>query len=209
MGVDVDCCRCIKIETLKENVTKFEEDKLFQEFLNDGNNKADFFSLLNTPTTEKAQVLDLRFREFFRQKKILNYLYGMIRRFAVDYDKRVRRRNMNYLLILDKQVGSGDDFNKNTLTDLIPSNAKTPLEETLVNEEQFFLENEELRRVFINLKQKQKDILKMYYVEGLTNKEIGQRLNKSPQNIQYWHKKSIQELYKSLTELAKDGAVNE
>ncbi|MBD8591430.1 sigma-70 family RNA polymerase sigma factor [Peribacillus simplex] len=204
VGSDVDCCRNIKIETLKYNVSKFENDRLFQEFLSDGNNKAEFFSMLDEPTEEKALVLDQKFREFFRQKKILNYLYGMIKRFAVDYDKRVRRRNTNYILILDKQVESGDDFNKNTLIDLIPSTAKTPLEETLVNEDLLFLENEELRILFANLKQKQKDILKMYYSDGLTNKEIGQRFNKSPQYIQYWHKKSIQQLYKSLTELDKD-----
>lgn len=185
-----------------ERLPKIMEDPVIREFLEvEGNRKA-FDAAINSFDESKLKDLDERFKEFYRLNRISRYLTGLIKRYSIDFDKRVKLRNNRFQLIMDKPVRSGKEDSVLTMGNLLTSTDKTPYdileERERLKENIFVAKNQLLQESLEELESKQIEILYLKYEEGYSNKEIGKFFGQTEQNISYWHKKTIKQLKKSM-----------
>lgn len=191
-------------EEVKNNLTRVLENKVIQEFLEDEECNELFNQLLEKPDEEKIKILDEKFKEFYRINRIIRYLSGFVRRYPIDYDKRVKLRNKRYLLIIDKTVTNNMDETNVGMIDLIKDGYQKEIDEDLLKPTGFFsIENDELELVVNELNEKQRRILYLYYERGLNNKEISEIFGQTEPNISYWHKKTLKHLAERLSRKKK------
>ena len=142
--------------------------------------------------------LNKRFKEFYRSNRISRYTTGLIKRYSIDYDKRVKLRNNRYQLIIDKPINDGRDGANLTMGNILTDSNKTPYEileeKERMKNKNFIAENQLLQKSVGELDPKQIEILHLKYVEGYNNKEIGEMFGQTEQNISYWHKKTLKQL---------------
>lgn len=191
-----------KLEEIKKRGPVILENPIVKEFLEIEENAKLFNEMLEDQKEKNISILDERFKEFYRFNRIIRYMTGLIKRYPVDYDKRVKVRNSRYQLIIDKPVNIGRDDSNITIGDLIEGKTKTP-EQSLLDKEDvqellFQTSNPVLSAALKKLDPKQLKILNMYYVKGYNNKEIGEHFRQTEQNISYWHKKTLKQLKGSL-----------
>lgn len=195
---EVDCCQ----KLIKEMKNKINEIPVIIEFLNNTQNKLSFDNFIKQPNQRNLDILNLNFMKFYRINRIVRYMSGLIKRYPIDYDKRVKLRNNRYQLIMDKPLNNGSNEPNITIGDTVKSNTVNPMDVIIKLDEkirlQFEIKNQLLSHAFNQLNDKQKKILYLYYELGFNNKEIGHYFNQSEQNISYWHKKTLKELRENL-----------
>lgn len=199
---DVNGCRKATLLKIKERLPVILQDPIVREFLKDQESKAVLEQALETLQDKDINKLDEQFKEFYRLNRALRYLTGLIKRYAIDYDKRVKLRNIRYQLIVDKPVPNGSGESNITMKDMLETSNKTP-EQFLMSKENeqrklFAMENHKLSDAIELLEPKQHQILYLYYAQGYTNKEIGKAFRQTEQNISYWHKKTLKQLERGL-----------
>ncbi|AVB12162.1 sigma-70 family RNA polymerase sigma factor [Bacillus subtilis] len=189
-----------EVERLRVRLSEVVKNPVMKEFLEDPENKAIFYDAIEHPTIQKLITLDKQFKNFYRVNRIIRYLSGFIRRYPIDYDKRVKRRNKRYQLILNKPLVHHKDNTQNEVGDLIIDDRSIdPLEHLIVKDRNLFpLYNKTLDKAVQHLTPKQTRILDLYYDKGFTNKEIGGLFGETKQNISYWHQKTLNQLKEAL-----------
>ncbi len=203
---DIAICESDEVACYKrkifERLPKIMEDPVIREFLEVEGNRKVFDAAINSFDESKLKDLDERFKEFYRLNRISRYLTGLIKRYPIDFDKRVKLRNNRYQLIMDKPVRSGKEDSVLTMGNLLTSTDKTPYdileEKERLKENIFVAKNQLLQESVAELEPKQIEILYLKYEEGYSNKEIGKFFGQTEQNISYWHKKTIKQLKKSM-----------
>ena len=186
------------METGQENGEKILKNPVIKEFLKDEKNKVSLERFLNIPTKENLEHLNDLFAKFYRINRVIRYMSGLIKRYPIDYDKRVKLRNKRYQLIMDKPVNGKDESGTATLSDIVAVENKTPLDQVIKQENRkemsFEIKTDFLHDEYKNLADKQREIIYMYYEQGFNNREIGEKFNQTEQNIRYWHDKTIKQL---------------
>lgn len=198
---EVPYCSRKQIEEMKSRLPEILRNPIVKEFLEvEENNKA-FFKFIEGKEND-VEILDRRFKDFYRLYKIIRYMIGLIKRYSIDYDKRIKVRNNRYQLIINKPINNGMDESNVTMEDLLDSETSTP--------EEYIIDKEVEKELVINTKNpaltesikeltpKQLEILHLYYVIGYNNKEIGEHFGQTEQNISYWHKKTLKQLRENL-----------
>ncbi|ECO1677996.1 sigma-70 family RNA polymerase sigma factor [Peribacillus frigoritolerans] len=196
---DAGHCYRKEILEIKKRLPKILEDPMVKEFLKDKENQTAFNRAMEILDEVNIKNLDQKFRNFHRINRIIRYMTGLIKRYPIDYDKRVKLRSSRYQLVVDKSINNGRDGSNVTMKDLlVEGKGETPVECLMHKEDKqknfFQMENQYLNEAIEKLDPKQHQILYMYYEQGLNNKEIGEYFGQTEQNISYWHKKSIRQL---------------
>lgn len=180
---------------VEENLPEIMRNPVIQEFLEDENNKSLFYQAFENPKEDNIRQLDIQFKRFYRYNRIIRYLSGLIRRYPIDYDKRVKLRKNRYPLTVDKTVTHNNTGSTMTMVDLIQDKSQKSSDYYLFKQSgSIFLENEQLLKLIEELNRKQRQILYLYYEIGFNNKEIGSLFGQTEQNISYWHKKTLKYL---------------
>ncbi|MDZ3957034.1 sigma-70 family RNA polymerase sigma factor [Bacillus thuringiensis] len=177
------------------------EQPIMKDFLSINENRELFFESILDPNNKNNELLDYKFKLFFKRCVIIKYINTLIRIYSIDFDKRVRKNRERYLLILDKPIQSESNDISTTMIDMI----KTPESNETSN---FVFENRtelkdvikdpKLYKALNELTEKQYAILELIYIRGFNNKEVATLFNESPQNISNIHKKTLRKLKKSL-----------
>lgn len=200
---------CITVNEVKKSMNKIVENPVIKEFLTYDENKVVFETAMKLPTTENLEALDLKFKEFYRFNRIIRYMSGLIRKYPIDYDKRVKVRNSRYQLVFDKPINNGKEDSNTSLAELISNGKETVLEQLIskeYNEKNLInIKNEDLLQAYKKLNKKQCEILYLYYEKGFNNREIAQLFGQTEANISYWHKKTIRQLREILSERSTRG----
>lgn len=174
------------------------KNPVLQEFLEAKEHKEIFYESLESLDESSLRELDRKFKEFYRINRIERYISGLIKRYAIDYDKRVKLRNSRFQLIMDKPINTSKEDSSVTMRELIPNKGKNPVINLIEKEEKrnfiFDIKNPCLYKAIHELSLKQREILYLYYKKGLNNKEISKYYGQTEQNISYWHKKTLKEL---------------
>lgn len=190
---DVDCCRKTLIR-IKERLPEILENPIMKDFLKEDNEKIFYKALGNLEDKDILELND-RFIDFYRMNRTTRYLTGLIKRYSIDFDKRVKLKNNRYKLVMDKPIS--DDANA-TLGNLIANEEKSPYEHLELkenfNRNIFVTDNQQLLTAIEELTPKQIEILYLKYERGYNNKEIGEYFGQTEQNISYWHKKTLKQL---------------
>ncbi|MCM3024981.1 sigma-70 family RNA polymerase sigma factor [Heyndrickxia ginsengihumi] len=185
------------IREVKKSIDKIVNNSVVKEFLSIEENEDILKKAIESPTTNNLKELDQKFKKFYRYNRIIRYVSGLIRRYPIDYDKRVRVRNKRYQLTLDKPINDEQE-RSSPLTELIPNGEEQILDQLITKEFNeyglFRIENKMLLKAFKLLNKKQCVILFLYYEKGFTNREIAHFFGQTESNISYWHKKTIRQL---------------
>ena len=203
------CCFCeYHYWVLKKKMPGLLRTAVMQRFIEVEENKKAFDEAMKEYNADKLRALDERFKAFYHLDRAVGYMIGVVKRYSIDYDKRVNLRNKRFPLVLDGPPTSvrGDGFL--AIKDLIDDGQSQPdiLFERKENKKELGVpirDNHRLSRVLRRLNSRQKKILNLYYVQGYTNKEIGEFFNQTEQNVSYWHKKIKKQIQQAHCNQAK------
>lgn len=185
-------------EFFRENSRGLNEP-IIKDFLKTDENYQILVKAVVYKSLTHKKLLDERFQVFFKKARIIKYVNSLIRFYSIDFDKRIRRVNSRYPLVLNaKPNGATEDI---TLIDILPSDEADPVKTLLENEGNRLkdvIENQHLHQAINKLSKKQLRIIELIYVNGLTNKEVAKYFDDSPQNISKTHKQALINLRKNV-----------
>lgn len=184
-----------QIEILEKYKTKLK-NPLIIGFLSKEENYELFKKATLDPSKENIDLIEKSFHEHCYNIKMIKYVDSLIRNYSVDYDKKIRKNNNRYPLIIDSQTSTNRldswilyENEYTTVQDDLSSGGKN-----LKNH----ISNTKLLHALEGLTNKQFLILELIYIEELNLKEIASRLNTTPQNISNIHRKAINNLRKKI-----------
>lgn len=141
------------------------------------------------------------FKLYYEKVRMDAYIFNLIKYYAIDFDKKIKKLNNRYLLSLDKPTIKDEKLN---LIDSIGNSIQFTTECKTLRDE---ITDEIIIRALNSLTDYQYKILDLIYVKNLTQKEIAALVNSSPQNISNIHKKALRKL-KLQINLLKEGKEN-
>ncbi|MDG4730135.1 MULTISPECIES: sigma-70 family RNA polymerase sigma factor [Bacillus] len=171
---------------LKAKWKEIIDHPLIQQFLSNPKNEQLLRQVMEEPNEENAKKLDSEFKQFYQKIRIIKYISTMIRIFSVDFDKRVKKKQQRFPLILDHSD-----------TQEVKDPVQTDTYEAVLFNQQDLgehLQDQTLYKAYQQLTDKQKMVLTQIYVEGQTMKEIADQLGETRQNISNIHKKALNKL---------------
>lgn len=190
--------RCLQQYILEKNEPhEIKNLPVIKEFIKIKKNE----KLLEKAYIEKdskiIKELNSAFKKFHRLLEGVKYAIGIIKRYPIDFDKRVRKRNSRNLLILDKPIQKNNDSFSTSYLELIQDpNQEKELSKNLFKETIFEIKNPKLKQAITSssLSPLQEKILRLIYEESYSQREVAKKLKHSEQNIYYWHKKTLKQL---------------
>lgn len=197
-----------KVKNIKNRLPEVLANPVVKEFLENESNSKAFYKVLDYPNTENINLLDRKFKDFYRYNRIIRYLTGLIKRYSIDYDKRVKLRNNRYPLIMDKPI-NGTGYSAKSMVEMFSDTKQITVDYSVLKEDEpFYIENEFLYKAIQKLNSKQWIILFLFYEKGFNNKNISQLFGQTEQNISYWHKKTLKQLKETFQDF-KGGELSE
>lgn len=180
---------------IKIFLTNFERKKMdpvIHFFLQDQKNRDLLSSFLAEPCPENKIRLDNAFKAHYKKAKVISYINKLIHFFSIDFDKKVNRyysRNI-FLSSFAKDENNVHELPSKQLEQ------QNDLYDTVLNSQGLLqsISSEELFHAIKTLSSKQLLILDLKYSQNLSNKEIAQILNESPQTISYNLRTAIKKL---------------
>lgn len=132
---------------------------LIESFLGNGEHLALLIQNLYNPNNQNEQALNEAFRDYYTGVKIINYISKTLYWEGINFDKQQRRKNIRYPLILDGTITDEGPINlesdKKSVEHQVIENEKSPIIERL--------ENLTLKKAFLSLTKRQKEVLQSVY----------------------------------------------
>ncbi|WP_430742802.1 sigma-70 family RNA polymerase sigma factor [Bacillus atrophaeus] len=172
---------------------QFLNEPIVKKFLLNSTNKKIFKEATKHPTLQNQQLLDQRFKKFYKKARILKYLTTMIKISSIDFDKRNRKMNQRFLLTLDAPIKQDEETTASRIDTIPDENEVDPLTKCCINLDEC-ITDPQLHQAYTNLNEKQKKILNLMYIEGLTLQDIATFLGDSRQNVFNIYKRSLNKL---------------
>ncbi|MCR6525379.1 sigma-70 family RNA polymerase sigma factor [Lysinibacillus capsici] len=176
-----------------------KRNPLIAGFLKDNDHYEHYEKAILNPTTENKNKVEEMFKSYYEKVRMNAYIFSLIKYYAIDFDKKVKKLNNRYVLTLDKPAINDEKVN---LIDSLKSSIQFTTECKTLKDE---ITDEKTIRALNSLTDYQYKILDLIYVKSLTNKEIAALVNSTPQNISNIHKKALKKLKLNLL---KEGEKN-
>ncbi|MFT0803536.1 sigma factor-like helix-turn-helix DNA-binding protein [Bacillus swezeyi] len=173
---------------------QFLNEPIVKRFLANPANLKLFQEATQNPTFQNQQLLDQRFKKFYKKARILKYFSTMIKVSSIDFDKQHRRIKQRFLLTLDAPLNKEDEAT--TRIETVPDKNEDPFSKSCVSLNEC-ITDPKLYEAYSKLNNKQKKVLNLMYAEGLTIQDIATFLEDSKQNINNIHKRSLKRLKKA------------
>lgn len=170
---------------LKAKWKEIIDHPLIQQFLSNPKNEQLLKQVMEEPNEENAKKLDSEFKQFYQKIRIIKYISTMIRIFSVDFDKRVKKKQQRFPLILDHPD-----------TQEVKDPVQTDTYEAVLFNQQDLgehLQDQTLYKAYQQLTDKQKMVLTQIYVEGQTMKEIADLVRRNETKYLKHTQKSAQQ----------------
>lgn len=165
---------------------------LIESFLGNGEHLALLIQNLYNPNNQNEQALNEAFRDYYTGVKIINYISKTLYWEGINFDKQQRRKNIRYPLILDGTITDEGPINlesdKKSVEHQVIENEKSPIIERL--------ENLTLKKAFLSLTKRQKEVLQSVYGDNQSLTETASCLNITQQGASKIHKLAIERLRK-------------
>lgn len=163
-------------------------ERLLNGFLREGNNEDLLKKYMISKEREIKDLLDERFKVFFKKKKVLSYFLKVLHFESKHFDKRIRTHNKIYQLPSNEE--GVESFIEEHLN-LEINEMFQPIEEHISDID-----------IFLALKKltsKQKTVLSFAFVHNLNDTEIAKLFNVSQQSITKTKKTAIKNLRKGIS----------
>jgi RNA polymerase sigma factor (sigma-70 family) len=182
------------------------EQPIMKEFLRLEENRTLLNKHLQSPSKEEKEELDRRFKAFYKKLKTIKYINSLIRMYAIDYDKRLKKQNTRNLLILDAPLTYHHKGEETTLANTMKAAQQGVMEREPYQygrELKEQIAEDWLYKALESLTPKQLKVLELLYVHQVNRKDIAIQLGSSRQNISNIHSKAIKKLRRIYTEEEK------
>ncbi len=183
IGVMKMCNEHQKIEEFFRRNMEQVKNPIISSFLADAKNLYLVQNAILYPTDCNMKMVDETFQSHYIRVRKIKYVSSLIYYFSLDFDKKRRRLQNRYLLIVDNGISEFDSAGEDER-----------IEEGLLDT----VENEELFKALRKLTDKQLQILEMIYVKDSPIKVIAESLQTTPQNISNLHRKALNKLHHML-----------
>ncbi|MFC9541354.1 sigma factor-like helix-turn-helix DNA-binding protein [Lysinibacillus sp. NPDC056959] len=191
----------MKNEWDEERIRKFEgenqkllSNNLVISFLKIPTNKNMYMKTISNPTPENMKKLDILFKHFYFKVRFISHISTTLKFNSINYDNRLRLLQSRFTSTLDASINSNGG--EETFLDLLPDEQAYNLFGEIVNNDH--LDEHVTCPILYDalnlLTKKQKEIINFAYVEGLSDTEIGLKLNKTQQAISKTHKKALESM---------------
>lgn len=184
------------------------EQPVMKGFLTVFENKKLLLEVINNPSEENNQLLEEKFKNFYKKTVIIKYINSLIRIYSIDFDKRVRRNKKRYLLLLDKPVQNDFEDSFTSMIDVIQTSSDDETYHLVAEKDLDFksiIEDVNLYKALNQLTKKQYRVLELIYLKKLNNKQVANLFGESPQNISNIHNKALKRLRNLLVRDIKKG----
>jgi RNA polymerase sigma factor (sigma-70 family) len=176
---------------IKKN-KKEMRNPLIKGFLEDENNFNLFKQAIMNFTEENKKLVEEAFAEYYEDIRKISYFSNMIKFLSIDFDKKIRKLNNRFLLTLDQPLRMESDESV-TMKDIIVDSSVPTFNggsESLKSQ----ISDEKLYQALDILTKKQFLILELIYVRKLSNIEVAEIVQSTPQNVSNLHKKALKKL---------------
>lgn len=181
-------------ETIKNLLqkNKIMNKALVLTFLENKDNFNLFEKAIANPTQENRDLVEKAFQEHYEKVRFDFYFTNLIKRAAVDFDKKIRKINERFSLTLDTPTTKGGESGGSIVDLLVDDNPYNPFEQgSTLNGE---ITNELLFQALEYLTDSQYKILELLYVKNLTNLKAAKTANVSAQYVSQTQKRALQKL---------------
>lgn len=200
---------CIQnLERFREENKEFLENKITQSFLKDEKNQRLLLEAICNPTKENKEKLDIEFKKFYFSIRFTAFISSSLYFNAINFDKRYRKMSERYILTVDKPLGDEEDTSfKDIIAD---SQAEIQIENIIQSDDiTDYIEDPVLYEAILTLSDKQREVINLAYVKGLSDTEIGKMLNKSQQAISKMRNRALKKICNFIKEERRKELRNE
>jgi len=185
----------------EEKIKKFEEEnsELFQNnlvrsFLNIPYNKRVYREAIAVPTPENKQKLDMLFKHFYFKIRFISHISTTLKFNSINYDKKMRLLQSRFSTTLDAPINSSEG--EESFLDLIANEVSFGALDDFLSKGDItdHVSCSILYDSLNSLTEKQKQVINLVYVEGLSDTEIATLLNKTQQAVSKTHKKALKNI---------------
>ncbi|MEC2074418.1 sigma factor-like helix-turn-helix DNA-binding protein, partial [Alkalihalophilus marmarensis] len=177
------------ISSFFNEIPQMLEEPIMRGFLKEHSNVKTLETYIKHPTQENRLVLDNAFKDHFYKVRLIYYITTLIRNHVFDIKDRYQRFDSRNLLIVDQPI---NDENTTSFIDLIR------YDQNDLNKENYrckslieCVSEEEIYNGLKKLKEKERKVLDLIYLNGFTNSEAAVYLNQSPQSVSKLHKNAV------------------
>ncbi len=185
----------------EERIKKFEgenqqllNNELVISFLKIPTNKEKYMDTILNPTMENMKELDMLFKHFYFKIRFISHISSTLKFNSINFDKKLRLIQSRFSLTLDATINANEG--QETFLDLVADEqAESHFSEVNLKDNlDDYVISPILYDALNSLTKKQKEIISLAYAEGLSDTEIGRRLNKTQQAVSKTHKKALENM---------------
>lgn len=180
--------------------SKVLNQPIVKQFLDNSRYYSIFVNVVRDPSSENIDLLNLTFKKFYKKVRMIKYINTMINLFSIDFDKRNRKNQKRHVLVLNAPLQESSSSAPVERIDTISDPKYVESSEPCIkkcNDLTEYIEDKRLYDAFCKLTNKQRKVLNLLYIEGLTMQDIATFLGESRQNIFNIHKRSLEKLRKN------------
>ncbi|MDQ0207453.1 sigma-70 family RNA polymerase sigma factor [Alkalicoccobacillus murimartini] len=170
---------------------------VIKAFLEEEHHEEQLAKSISNPTEKNIEVVNESFRAFYMELRLVKYLSQLIHFYSIDVSKRYRRHFSRHSYVMDQPLSYDNSLH---LHDVLESTE--PSTETLVTETskslEDLIEHPLLYEQFLSLSDKQKQVLNLQFIQGLSHKVIAEKLGSTPQNISQIGSRALAKLRESI-----------
>lgn len=183
---------------------EFLNNAVIKSFLEIPSNKNLLINVICHSTPENQAKLDYEFKKYYFNIRFTSFVSNTLYFNAINYDKRYRKVAKRYPLTVDKPLGNEENT---TLKDTIKDESSEITIDCLINSAKIedYILDPILIEAIRTLTVKQKEVIDLAYVFGMSDTAITKMLNKSQQAISKLHKKALEKIYNYIVEKRGDG----
>ncbi|XJZ27537.1 sigma-70 family RNA polymerase sigma factor [Bacillota bacterium Lsc_1132] len=188
-----------KLKEFKERNKEFLSNPIIKNFLSNQEHYQMLIDTIADPTVKNKEKLDQAFKLFYFNIRFISFVSSSLYYNAVNFDKKQRKYSSRYSLTVDNTVQNEEEI---TFKEMIEDpEAEITLDKLVISEDiGDYITNPVIYRAIQDLSVKQKEILNLAYVKGLSDKEIARLLSKSQQSVSKMHKKALRKIQESFKE---------
>lgn len=182
----------------------FLNNAVIKSFIEVQEHRALLIRVVCNPTSENKAKLDNEFKKYYFNIRFTSFVSNTLYFNAINFDKRYRKVAKRHPLTLDKPIG---DEENHTHKDIIKDESADISIDSLVTSTKIedYIIQPMLIEAVKTLSAKQKEVIDLVYVCGLSDTVIAKNLNKTQQAISKLHKKALEKIYKYIVENKGDG----
>lgn len=188
---------CPAYQTFLKTHSDVLKQSVLKAFLEEENHEEELARSISNPTQLNIDQVNESFRTFYLELRLVKYLSQLIHFYSMDVNKRYRRHFARHSYIMDQPLSYDHSlYLHDVLASKEPSTEQLVLDTSKGLEE--LIENPRLYHQFLSLSDKQKIVLNLQYVHGLSHKEIAKKVGSTPQNISQIGARALKKLREAL-----------